>query len=91
MRVRRRLGEIAEGTNHRGGIKQYGLLDEDNETGGIMAGFKVAPPGRAFVQQLRKTLIFRSKDFLKILRFLDTTSSKLTVWKRHPLSGTFPA
>jgi hypothetical protein len=30
-----------------------------------MAGFWVAPPGRAFVQQLRKTLIFWLKDFFK--------------------------
>ena len=31
-----------------------------------MAGFRVAPPGRAFVQQLRKTLIIRLEDFFKI-------------------------
>jgi hypothetical protein len=30
-----------------------------------MAGFWIAPPGRAFVQQLRKILIFRGKDFFK--------------------------
>jgi hypothetical protein len=34
-----------------------------------MAGFWIAPPGRAFVQQLRKTLIFRLKDFLKFTIF----------------------
>jgi hypothetical protein len=56
-----------------------------------MAGFGVAPPGRLFVQQLRKTEVLGLKNPFQFHRFLDATHFKQTVWKPLPLGGTFPA